>query len=384
MKSQRLRIADYNHSATTPYVLEGFRVNGKRKRLFFRTKQEAELALARLKLIQRREGDQASELGAEGRIEAVRCNERLTKFGKTITDATDFFIAHLEQEERARATLSVDNLAALRLESLARIGRSDRHIKDIRIHLGRFAQTFGSRPAGSITAEEIESWLETLSVGPLTCNNYLDRVSTMFAFGVKRGLLTDNPLERIERKTLKPSPTQVIAPTDLQRLLDGAPTELVPVLSISFFAGLRTAEIQRLSWDDVHLDRRFIEIAAAKAKSAKRRLVPIEPNLLEWLRPFAGIRSGPICRESERTLHNMIGRLYDDLGIKRLQNAGRHSFASYWLAQHTDSAALASRLGHPNSNLVFSTYRELVTPEVAEAYWSIRPSSVPSNVVAIA
>lgn len=45
--------------------------------MFFRTRAEAELALARFRIVQRKEGDAGAELGAEGRIEAVRCRARL-------------------------------------------------------------------------------------------------------------------------------------------------------------------------------------------------------------------------------------------------------------------------------------------------------------------
>jgi integrase len=142
-------------------------------------------------------------------------------------------------------------------------------------------------------------------------------------------------------------------------------------------------EIMRLSWADIHLARGYIEIPAAKAKSAQRRLVPIEANLAEWLRPYAG-RRGAVYPDSLRRFHVQGARLFAELGIPRLRNSGRHSYASFWLAKHLDSASLAARLGHSTCQLIFSTYRELVTPELAEAYWSVRPSSVPSNVLSIA
>src|SRR6516165_10154262 len=143
MKGQRLRIADYNHSSTTPYVLEGYRVNGKRKRLFFRTRAEAELELARLKIVLRKEGDAGAELGAEKRAEAVRCIGRLSKYDKTLTDATDFLISQLERQERATLTLTVNKLISERLTKLKSIGRSQVHIQDTRIYLNRFALEFG-------------------------------------------------------------------------------------------------------------------------------------------------------------------------------------------------------------------------------------------------
>jgi integrase len=348
----------------------------------FRTRAEAELELARLKIVQRKEGDAGAELGAEGRIETVRCRQRLARFGKTLTDATDYLLAHLEREERARATLTVDKLVAERLATLARIGHSSVHIQDTKTHLARFAQTFGKRPAGSITPAEIDQWLESLGVGPVTYNNFISRLSALYSFGVKKGLLTENPLLKVERKVIPPTPTQVIAPADLQRLLDNAPAALVPALAISHFAGLRTAEIMRLSWSDINLARGYIEVPAHKAKSAQRRLVHIEGNLTEWLRPFASMR-GPVYNGSQRQYHAEGARLFAELGIRRLSNCGRHSYASYWLARHTDSASLAARLGHSTSQLIFAVYRELVTPELAEAYWSVRPSR-PANVLAIA
>jgi integrase len=384
MKRQRLRIADYRHSSTTPYVLEGYRVNGKRKRLFFRTRAEAELELARLRIVQRKEGDAGAELGAEGRIEAVRCAQRLARLGKTLTDATDFLLEHLERQEKASATLTVDKLISERLAKLKNIGRSAAHIDDTNHHLSRFALAFGNRPAGAVTRQEIESWLETLQVGPRSYNNYCDRLNALFAFACKKELLTQNPLTRIERKNLPPTRTQIIAPADLGRLLDRAPHQLVPALAISYFAGLRTAEILRLSWDDINLTRGYIEVPAHKAKSAQRRLVSLEANLLEWLRPFAARRGGPVYNGSQKRFHAEVARLFAELGISRPSNCGRHSYASYWLAKHLDSASLAARLGHSTSQLIFAVYRELVSPEAAEAYWSICPPGIPSNVMAIA
>jgi integrase len=383
MKPQRLRIADYRHAPRTPFVIEGYRVNGKRKRLFFRTRAEAELELARLKIVLRKEGDAGATLGSEARAEAVRCRERLERFGKTITDATDFFLKHLEAQESARNTLTVERLVAERLAKLQSTGKSPVHIKDVRIRLGRFALQFGKRPAGSISTGEIEQWLEDLDAGPQSYNNYRDRVDGLFNFARKRELLAKNPVAKIEQRKVPSPETQIIAPADLQRLLDIAPPELVPALAISYFAGLRTAEILRLSWEDINLTRGYIQVPAHKAKSAQRRLVNIESNLAEWLRPYAGM-AGKLYQYSPQNFHSEVGRLYTKLGIQRLPNCARHSYASYWLADRHDSAALASRLGHTTSTLIFAVYRELADPQTAKAYWNVRPSNTPSNVVAIA
>jgi integrase len=60
-------------------------------------------------------------------------------------------------------------------------------------------------------------------------------------------------------------------------------------------------------------------------------------------------------------------------------NALRHSFASYHLAKFQDAPALALQMGHTTTAMLFAHYRELVTPEAAEAYWKIRPANAIVN-----
>jgi integrase len=65
-----------------------------------------------------------------------------------------------------------------------------------------------------------------------------------------------------------------------------------------------------------------------------------------------------------------------------LKNGLRHSFASYRLAATNDAAGVAAELGHSTSQMLYSTYRELVLPEDAEQYWKITPLTRMSNVLA--
>src|SRR6266576_292598 len=71
-------------------------------------------------------------------------------------------------------------------------------------------------------------------------------------------------------------------------------------------------------------------------------------------------------------------------GLQRWSKNGlRHSFASYRLAATNDAATVAAELGHSTSQMLYSTYREVVLPEEAKRYWEIIPDSGPvENVVA--
>ena len=126
---------------------------------------------------------------------------------------------------------------------------------------------------------------------------------------------------------------------------------------------MRPLEIERLTWDDVL--EQYIEITAAKAKTRKRRLVSLSDNLKEWLSLGGDL---PLTNKRKR-----LGRVVQIAGLNWQPDIMRHSFASYHLAMHTSADKTALELGHRDSKMLFAHYRELVTQETAQAYWSIRP-----------
>ena len=115
---------------------------------------------------------------------------------------------------------------------------------------------------------------------------------------------------------------------------------------------------------------------AKKAKTAQRRLVPIQPNLAAWLAPYCA-HNGPVC------VWSRIGRkaslLAKDLGIRWPKNGLRYSHATHRLAHCQDAAKVALEMGN-TPNMIFRRYRELVTPKEAAAWWNIFPEQA-ANVV---
>jgi hypothetical protein len=65
------------------------------------------------------------------------------------------------------------------------------------------------------------------------------------------------------------------------------------------------------------------------------------------------------------------------------QNALRHSFGSYHLAQFNDAAKLALEMGNSPA-VIFRHYRQLVKPKQAALYWKITPASAGNKVVQFA
>jgi hypothetical protein len=59
-------------------------------------------------------------------------------------------------------------------------------------------------------------------------------------------------------------------------------------------------------------------------------------------------------------------------GFKWEANGLRHSYISYRLAILHDTARVALEAGN-SPEVIFAHYRELVTPEEAEAWFNVRP-----------
>ena len=196
-------------------------------------------------------------------------------------------------------------------------------------------------------------------------------------------MIDSNPILRTARPKLPDTPPEIFSVDELAALLGAALSnapDVVPMLAIGAFAGLRDAEIKRLEWCEIDLVRGFIEVKGSKAKSARRRIVEIQANLASWLRPYAQM-TGAVVPPGARKKLDLIRKV---AGLARWPKNGlRHSFASYRLAAIHDAPRVASELGHASPQMLYSTYRELVFPEEAERYWKIAPQSGEAeNVVA--
>jgi integrase len=144
-----------------------------------------------------------------------------------------------------------------------------------------------------------------------------------------------------------------------------------PFFAIWGFAGLRSEEIRRLDWRDNNLERRFIVVEAEKAKTKRRRLVPISDNLAAWLQPIAQAE-GPVLGiwHTHHVCHVVMRRA----GVEWKRNAFRHSYVSYRLAIANDAAKVALEAGH-DPQVMFAHYRELVSEDQAREWFNIFPDA---------
>jgi integrase len=268
------------------------------------------------------------------------------------------------------------------IETKRKDGRSEVYLRDLRYRLGKFVQDFGQRPIAGITVAELDNWLRALPYSPQSRTNYRTIIGLLFSYAESREIIERNAMARTAKPKLIDKAPEIFTVDELRALLETANAtapDVLPMLAIGAFAGLRDAEIKRLDWSEVDQARGHIEVKAAKAKSARRRIVPILPNLTAWLVPYGSMRRAVVPTGARRKL----ARVREAAKLPRWPNNGlRHSFASYRLAAIHDAPRVASELGHTSPQMLCSTYRELVLPAEAERYWKIAPTVETANVVA--
>jgi integrase len=378
MRKPAIAVKPYPHSLKYKFILDlrAF----KKGRKFFKTRADAEAEALRQRTLLEQHSREAVGMSQREMSEIIAVKQELAGYGKTITAAKAFFVDHLERVLRCKITVA--QLAQEVFETKRKDGVSEKYLVNMRYYFKRFVRDFGSRIIAGITVEELDNWLRSLPGSPQNRLNFRTNISVLFNYAVKRRMIDSNPVAFTAKPRLIDRPPEIFAVDELRSLLVAASAAeplVLPMLAIGAFAGLREAEIQRLDWLEIDLARGHIEVTAAKAKSARRRIVPIQPNLAAWLRPYASMR-GPVVPAGAR---RKLDQVCKAAGLLKWPNNGlRHSFASYRLAAIHDAPRVSAELGHTSPQMLYSTYREVVRPEEADRYWRIRPAAATGNVVA--
>ena len=255
------------------------------------------------------------------------------------------------------------------LHAKARAGASDVHLKRLGIALKSFASGHGRgrAPVAAVTAAQLEKWLHEGEWAPKTARNYLTDTSIFFNYCLNRGYIERNPARGVlQPKTKTMTSIEIHTPDQVRTILDTARKACLDVcrhLAVRYFAGLRTSEAHLLREIHLKLDQGLIEVPAANAKTRRRRLITIQPNLRAWLdlggelRPLGVMTVRKVVRLSK---------------VAWPSNVTRHSFVSYHLAHFKSAAGTALEAGH-TEQMLFAHYRALVTPDAAKEFWAITP-----------
>jgi integrase len=84
-------------------------------------------------------------------------------------------------------------------------------------------------------------------------------------------------------KVKREAEIEVYSPEEFRKLLAAASPDLAPVLVLQGFWRLRSAEAERIRWEDVDLAEGHVTVGAHASKTASRRVVSLCASARQWL-----------------------------------------------------------------------------------------------------
>jgi integrase len=355
---------------------------GKEKRLFFPTKKAATLSAMQLQNRQANFGISLTALSPARIAEAAEAYKLLENSKLGLLEAVHSALA---LQRMQAASIPFCELFTQFIEAKAH--RSLPYQKELGWTRDRFPQLH-ARLASDITAPELERILKPLSPGAR--NPVMRYLRAVFNYGIKRGLLAENPIARLDFIERPRREVEVISNEHVAMMLEHALSEdlpLLPFLVLGFFCGIRPdGELQKLGWSDIHLADKTVVIRSEISKTKRRRFPPLSDNAVAWLNAYQ-LAGGPISgklvhyAESELRRHRTIN--WVAAGLERWIHQGmRHTFCSNWLALHKDVNQLVLISGHDSVDTMWRHYFKGTTEADAKAFWEIRPQKGSSNVIA--
>ena len=368
----------------------GWRINipasisatGRRERYFFQSRNAARDEAARLRKQYEESGAAAEPVSPSLADTARRCAERLEAYGHTLESATNEFLQILDAQG---SSVPLSEAASVWLAKKAE-RLSEVTLKSYGYTVDRLAALEDVLMC-DIRPQDIEDALEARST---SFEMHRRNARALWRFSAKRGWCEEGIFNSIESRETEAREIKTLTPAQVRKILRVAEKhypETVPAFAISLFAGLRSKEVERICWRDVHDDG--IEITTKVSKTSRERFIEMNPTLKAWL---AGRRLDGDCRiipGSWREKFAAVRRLAGfDVATRILkkpkllpadapswpQNAMRHTHATVSVKTGAAVSDLVFEFGHSGStDMLRRHYVGKYRQKDAIAFWQIGP-----------
>jgi integrase len=413
VRHRREKATIYGKSPGYPFYRVGYYVAGKRQVRSFKSYPEAKTEAERV-VRQLAEGSQAAALNANQSRDALAAMQRLDAL-RQLTGRRVSLLAAVSEFAEATAKLQGRDLGhaveaylntvvtvkrkdvAEAVEEFIKIDEprtkagegqraqlSSEYARIRALRLRQFAKAFPGHAVCDLSKEHLDTFIRSLDdSGAKSRNHHRAGIKQFLQWCVRKDYISAT--HRLnEADAMRPEHANIgeiafYTPKEFRAMLEVAHSPIREILAIGGLAGLRTAEIQRLTWQEVFRVPGHIEITAGKAKTRQRRLVEVCPALAAWLEPFRAL-TGKLWGGSDRCFHKAFVEVCDQAKISRKQNGLRHSFCSFHFALHSNEN-LTAALGGTSPAMVHQHYKGLATKAEGEAWFSTQPPATADNVV---
>lgn len=360
---------------------------GQRRRISYKTKEEADAFAATLALVPVGPSLSPTEMSALRDMAVLAAKHRRTVRDLVIEVDNALMILGGSNLAEAAATharafpllkrIEVFEAAKQFIIAKRADGKSELYVDDLILRIERFCDEFRCDVV-DVTEQDINRWLRALktkagaALSPQSRNNYRRVVRTFIEFCTAESYCRPIKWESVAISTVPPSTICIFSPIEMERLLRHASRtrpETIPYLVLGGLCGLRTAEIERLTWSHVDLAAGHVKVSPEITKTRRRRIAPLCPAAIAWLAPMK--REGKV--NTIRWIPYTMLKVAAAAGVPWKTNALRHSFISYRCAIVRNVAQVADEAGN-SSDQIHRSYRELVTASEASVFFNILPT----------
>lgn len=293
--------------------------------------------------------------------------------------AEESVLAYLRQRE---SSASIVQACARFYESMALRGRSERHVKALKMDLDAFAEKVTGTVA-DVNVETLRGFLAVrcAGVGLARRKQVRGTLVQFFRWCRKEGLVSNDTVtaaDRLPSISLPAGERRVMTREEFDQCLALLPKKHLPWFLLGAWAGLRPEEAaptatkladgrRGVAWEDIDWNFGHIRIAAETAKVDRPRIVPLCDSLRAALWPLRG--SGAICSLSpvrDKTLRMLGEKVF---GGAWPADVLRHSFGSYRNAQLRNLPQVAEEMG-TSVDMLHRHYHNPKASEEAAAWFA--------------
>ncbi len=220
-------------------------------------------------------------------------------------------------------------------------------------------------------------WLKSRGMSPKGLHSYCKALGVFLNWASAKKYLAANPLADIPVPEPPPKRT-VFSVKQTRHVFDVAQKkfpELVPLLAVMWFAGVRPETAMHIEYSDIDRAEKAITLRRGKFEQGEVEFVEgIPETLWHWLPKK---RTGKIAPTN---CGHLLTALHHDLGYSRSnpwpQDVARHTFVSHFAALVRNMEAVAFAINHKRASTTLKYYRRRVPRQEGERYFAMRPGPV--------
>lgn len=309
--------------------------------------------------------------------------------------AAQFAAAPLPAPATGSASASIDVITPTFAE-FSLVWRSEMAPQWRRLHRGsvdaimdtHLLPEFGDRPLTAITKADVLAFRAKLAALPGRGNKTLSPNTINKVFGLLRQCLTEGTdrfdlpdlFRGVKRLKARRPDVQPFSLDDVERIRTTIRADFCHYVTVRFFTGMRTGEINGLKWKYVDFENGLIQVREvfsagvseqdAKTESSLRDIpmLPMVKEALERQRQQRHPESEYVFTTRDGNpidAHNFANRIwypllrYLDIE-KRRPYQTRHTTATLMLASGENPEWIARLMGHANTQMLFTVYSRFV------------------------